>query len=251
MTAYVFRFVHNLNSECLDHYKWTNAQLYLIRGIQRLTYREKLAIAYLLKKQPKCPPLVRQPRLYHDDNQLIRCGGRIHSAPSTELAKFPFLLPSICLFTDMIVMATHRRLHYGGVSVTTTALRQVYWIPQHVGTSGNCYDAVLHATSCWANYIELLTLPLCQRSMSLSFPPFTVTGVDFTSALYIKDRAEESKVYICILICATTCALHIEVVTDLTVDTFLLAFRRFFSRKSLFSTMISDKASTFLAAAED
>jgi len=55
-------------------------------------------------------------------------------------------------------------------------------------------------------------------------PPFTVTGVDFTGVLYIKDRAEERKVYICIFTCATTRALHLEVVSDLTVETFLLAF---------------------------
>ena len=82
-------------------------------------------------------------------------------------------------------------------------------------------------------------------------PPFTVTGVDFTGALYIKDRAGEAKVYICIFTCAVTRAVHIEVVKDLTVQTFLLAFRRFSSRKSLPSIMISDNASTFLVAAED
>ena len=82
-------------------------------------------------------------------------------------------------------------------------------------------------------------------------PPFTVTGVDFTGALYIKDRDEETKVYICIFTCAVTRAVHIEVVCDLSVQTFLLAFRRFSSCKSLPSVMISDNASTFLAAAED
>ena len=28
-------------------------------------------------------------------------------------------------------------------------------------------------------------------------PPFTVTGVDFTGALYVRDNNEETKVYIC------------------------------------------------------
>ena len=46
-------------------------------------------------------------------------------------------------------------------------------------------------------------------------------------------------------------AVHIEVVCDLSVQTFLLAFRRFSSRKSLPSVMISDNALTFLAVAED
>jgi len=82
-------------------------------------------------------------------------------------------------------------------------------------------------------------------------PPFTVTGVDFAGALYVRDGKEEEKVYICLFTCAATRAVHLEVVTDLTVDTFLLAFRRFSSHNSLPCTMISDNASIFLAAAED
>ena len=39
--------------------------------------------------------------------------------------------------------------------------------------------------------------------------------------------------------------------SDLSVDSFLLAFRRFVSRKSLPTQMISDNASTYLAAAEE
>ena len=42
-----------------------------------------------------------------------------------------------------------------------------------------------------------------------------------------------------------------EVVADLTVETFPLAFRRFVSRKPLPQIMISDNASTYLSAAEE
>lgn len=83
-------------------------------------------------------------------------------------------------------------------------------------------------------------------------PPFTITGVDFTGALYVKGSTnEETKVYICLFTCAVTRAVHLEVVSDLTVDTFLLAFRRFVGRKSLPKQMISDNASTYLSAAEE
>ena len=64
-------------------------------------------------------------------------------------------------------------------------------------------------------------------------PTFTITGVDFTGALFVKEGVQEKKVYICLFTCATTRAVHLEVVSDLTVGTFLLAFRRFSSRKFL------------------
>ena len=59
------------------------------------------------------------------------------------------------------------------------------------------------------------------------------------------------KVYICLFSCAVTRAVHLEVVTDLTVETFLLAFCQLCSRKSLPQKMISDNASTYLAAMEE
>ena len=56
-------------------------------------------------------------------------------------------------------------------------------------------------------------------------------------------------VYICLFICAVTRAVHLEIVTDLSTESFMNAFRRFASRKSLPQKMISDNASTYLSAA--
>jgi len=46
-------------------------------------------IAFLQKTTSKCPSLVKQLRLFLDDSKLIRCGDRIHNAPTTDAAKFP------------------------------------------------------------------------------------------------------------------------------------------------------------------
>jgi len=81
--------------------------------------------------------------------------------------------------------------------------------------------------------------------------PFTVTGIDSTGALYVRSPAGECKAYICLFTCASTRAIHLEVVTDLSEDTFLQAFRHFASQKSLPKLVISDNASTFMSAAED
>ena len=70
--------------------------------------------------------------------------------------------------------------------------------------------------------------------------PFTVTGVDFSGALYVREKnGEETKAYICLFTCAATRAVHLELIPDLCTETFLQAFRRFCSRKSLPKLMIS------------
>ena len=50
--------------------------------------------------------------------------------------------------------------------------------------------------------------------------------------------------------CVVTRAIHLEIVPDLTESSFLQAFCRFLSPKSLSLVRISDNASTYLASAE-
>jgi len=254
VTAYVYRFTHNLKrqqpsrSGPLTSTELSEARRQLIKSVQHSTYPDELA--FLLKKTNKSPPLVRQLRLFLDDTKLIRCGGRIHNAPTTDASKFPYLLPNKHVVTRMIVADTHRKLHHGGVSITVTALRQVYWIP----CIRQCVKSVLRRCVSCRKLIgkpyRSPDPPPLPKVRVMEAPPFTVTGVDFTGALYVKER-EETKVYICLFSCAVTRAVHLEVVTDLTVENFLLAFCRFCSRKSVPQRMISDNASTYLAAAEE
>ena len=57
--------------------------------------------------------------------------------------------------------------------------------------------------------------------------------------------------YICLFTCFTTRAVHLELVEDLNVHTFLMAFRRFCARKGTPKLVISDNAKTFKAAAKE
>ena len=67
-----------------------------------------------------------------------------------------------------------------------------------------------------------------------------------------KNQAEKRKcIIICLFTCACTRGVHLEVVSDITIDSFLLAFQRLASCKSLPSHMISDNASTYLAGVEE
>ena len=83
-------------------------------------------------------------------------------------------------------------------------------------------------------------------------PPFTVTGIDYTGAFNIRDSSSSpntNKVYICLFTCASTRAIHLEVVEDLTTQNFLLAFRCLTAHHSLSSIIVSDNAITFQSAA--
>ncbi|XP_041794473.1 uncharacterized protein LOC121607628 [Chelmon rostratus] len=76
-----------------------------------------------------------------------------------------------------------------------------------------------------------------------------MTKVDFAGPLYVKP--DNKKVYIALFTCAVTRAVHLEIVTDLSACAFLLAFRRFISRRGICNAIYSDNAKTFKRAEQD
>lgn len=72
--------------------------------------------------------------------------------------------------------------------------------------------------------------------------------MDFLSPLYIR---ENKNVYIALFTCAVTRALHLEHFSNLTIAEFLMAFRRFTSRRGICKTVYSDNAKTFKKTEKD
>ena len=142
-------------------------------------------------------------------------------------------------------------LCHAGVNSTVTALCQSYWIPtirQYVKKVLRKCDVCIKLIGKPYRVPDPPPLPKLRIEQPISFE---VTGVDFTGALYVREDGTERKVYICLFTCATTRAVHLEVVLDLTLESFMLAFRKFTSRRSTPRTVISDNASTYLTAAEE
>jgi len=151
--------------------------------------------------------LVRQLRLFLESDGFICCGGRIHNAPISELAKFPYLLPAKHPFTKLIVCDIHLKLCHCGLGSTVTALRQTYWVP----TARQFVKYILHhSTICRCHSgkpYKPPDPPPLPKSRVQDVRPFTVTGVDFTGALYVKRGSEKIKAYVCLFTCATSRAV--------------------------------------------
>ena len=67
----------------------------------------------------------------------------------------------------------------------------------------------------------------------------------------LNDTTGTAKAYICLFACATIRAVHLELVPDLNVSSFFLAFHWFASRCGLPTTLLSDNAKTFKSAAKE
>ena len=260
VTAYVFRFIDNIRAQP-DHQRYgpitaaefTEVRLRWVKDVQHDVYKKEIANLKLVAREPKTSrtSLVRQLRLFLDESEMLHCGGRIHNAPVSEMTKFPYLLPSRHPFSHLVVLDLHGTLHHSGVSATLTALRQTYWIP---AARQYIRSILRHCVTCnrvIGKPYPAPDPPPLPHLRTQDVHPFTFTGVDFTGALYVRQAEQEVKVYLCLFTCATTRAVHLEIVKDLTVETFLLAFRKFAGRRSLPKVMISDNGSTYMSAAEE
>ena len=94
-----------------------------------------------------------------------------------------------------------------------------------------------------------VTPPLPKGRVSLA-RPFSFCGIDYAGPLIARCQTGTCKVWIALFVCGSTRAIHLEIVTSLTAEEFLLAFRRFVARRHQPLHIISDNASTFKAASQ-
>lgn len=78
--------------------------------------------------------------------------------------------------------------------------------------------------------------------------PFSRTGLDYLGPLYVRSSDNSKKIWICLFTCLVTRALHLELVSDMTTEEFLLALRRFIAQRGTPDELISDNALQFRTA---
>ncbi|CAG7721679.1 unnamed protein product, partial [Allacma fusca] len=126
-----------------------------------------------------------------------------------------------------------------------------YWI---VGGARAIKSAIHKCILCLrfrAKPMEQLMAPL-PTSRVKQARCFLHTGVDFAGPYMIKNfsgnKATKIKVWICLFTCFTSRAIHLELVSSMSYEGFLLALRRFMSRRGRPSDMYSDNGLNFVGA---
>ena len=137
ITAYVLRFVDTLrkcsNLEGRDRsdlsvtaYEINKSEMVWIRAVQQSSFKGE--IQFLLKPAGAHPLLVGQFALFIDDDQLVKCRGRIGNSQLPVVSKNPVLLPSKHPFVTLLIRRAHELTKHRGVNQTLTHLRENYWV---------------------------------------------------------------------------------------------------------------------------
>ncbi|GBM42355.1 hypothetical protein AVEN_183601-1, partial [Araneus ventricosus] len=79
---------------------------------------------------------------------------------------------------------------------------------------------------------------------------FNSVGIDFAGPFYIKTKLRKrdppTKIYACIIICLSTKAIHLELVSDLSSEALIAALKRFMARRGKCRKILSDNATNFV-----
>lgn len=261
VVSFVFRFIEGIKRKNKDQVSGSvtpaeldNASIEIIKAVQRVAFPNELN--HLKRDHPlnsSSKLLALNPFL--DKNGVIRVGGRLRNAPLGYNRKFPILLPSNHHVTELIVKQEHiRHLHAGG-QATLAAVRQKYW---PIAGRDTIRKFLYKCITCFRNQprnsIKLLMGDL-PKDRLVPGRPFATVSLDYAGPILIKSSLtrskSKSKAYICIFVCLTTKAVHLEIVTDLSTETFLNCLKRFIGRRGIVSTIISDNATCFRRANKD
>lgn len=187
---------------------------------------------------------------FMDNEGLLRVGGRLQKAAHEFDKKHPIILPKHKL-TQLILRNEHVRLQHCGPTLLLCSVRERFW---PINGKNLAKHIIRKCVLCFkAN-------PVAEKYFMGNLPEFRVnqylpffnTGLDYAGPLLIKDRstrgAKLTKAYICLFVCMSVKAIHLELVPDLTTECFLAALKRFIGRRGKPSNIYSDNAKNFVGA---
>ena len=190
---------------------------------------------------------IKQLNLYLDNN-VIRTKGRIIQSDLPLDATTPFFLPNKSHLVDLLINHIHASHHHIGLSQTLSLYRQHCWTPK---IRSRIKSLLLRCVICQRVRKRTIPRPLppsLPAERVIWFPPFRNVGMDHTGSFAIRDQqGRKAKAYICLLACATTRAVHLEVVDNLATTSFVMCLRCLAASKGVPSLILSDNHKSFIA----
>ncbi|KAL0880271.1 hypothetical protein ABMA27_002728 [Loxostege sticticalis] len=258
--AYCKRFIHNTRKETsnkligiLNTQELKEAMICCIRKCQRDHFEHDITIINNNENLPKRSSL-RALNPFLDENHILRVGGRLENTQWSGNRKHPILLPKKSHLTDLIIDNAHKQTLHGGPQLMLCYLQSTYWI---LSAKQRVKAHFKKCVTCFKNANKGQTQLMGQLPAARVTPtrPFKSSGVDYAGPIQIrtaKGRGHKShKAYICLFVCMVTRAIHLEVVTELTPEGFLQAFKRFVARRGYCTDIWSDNATNFVGASSE
>lgn len=256
IVSFIFRFTFNARNPNLKRVSsFTASELkesenYLIKEIQKQEFSPEIKCLSKGKMVPSNSKL-KSLAPFLDNDDLIRVGGRLQNSSLGFDQKHPILLPANHKLTKLLIENIHEKTFHIGPQSLLYLVREKFWpINGRNICRQICHDCVICFKAKPTPAKQLMgNLPLERVTQNFVF---NICGIDFCGPFLVKYKNQRkgivNKVYVAIFICFTTRAIHLEVVTDLTTQSFLASLKRFFARRGKCQKLFTDNAKTFVGA---
>lgn len=219
----------------------------LSKNLQNQAYKEELR---LLSNGHQLP---RHNKLYHldvflDTEGVLKVGGRLGRSSFPSPFKHPKVIPQAHHITRLIITHYHERVKHQGKGFTINEIRSNgYWI---CGLSRAVSTYIQHCVTC-----RRLRRPVEGQRMSdlpvertEPLPPFTYCGMDCFGPFWTKQGRKLQKRYGLLFSCFCSRAIHIEMLEDMSTDTFINRLRCFSALRGAVRQIKCDQGTNFMGA---
>ena len=221
----------------------------IIKALENEVYKEEKNTIKQGKVVPQTNELYTLDPFIGEDG-VLKVGGRLGNSSSPDAFKHPMVIPKGHPITKMIIADCHEKVTHQGKGFIMNEIRSNgFWIPG--------MNRVV------ASYIQHHLRVICRKQRRpveeqrmADFPseivdpspPFSYCGMDCFGPYLVKQGRNTYKRYGLLFTCFSSRAVHIEMLTDLSTDTFINGLCCFISIRGTVKQIKSDQGSNFIRA---
>ena len=188
---------------------------------------------------------------YLDKEGLLRVGGRLANSNLTLSQLHPIITDGKDRLMVLLFTYTHACLGHCGPTLLLSATGWRFHVVSGRRLTRSVCSQCKVCRKAAPKPAPQLMGHLPQERVTAS-PAFQSTGLDFAGPFIIKKghtrKPVHLKAYLCLFVCLSTKAIHIEVISDLTTSAFVAGLKRFVSRRGCPTVIHSDNGSNFVGA---
>nr|XP_047142846.1 uncharacterized protein LOC124817096 [Hydra vulgaris] len=152
-------------------------------------------------------------------------------------------------FTILLIRNCHEQVLHREIESILNKVRSQFWIIKGRSTIKSIIRQCVTCKKFQGRTLlppSILDLPDFRVNNLYSFQ---ATGLDDAGNLFVKTVNKDAacKVYVLLLTCASSRAIHLELTPDMKIPAFIRAFKRFAARRGFPDLIISDNFNTFIS----
>ena len=246
----IVRYVLKFGSRALKHTEISEEKVLkaILKMLQMTYYSQEI------EKLKEAPPFAKTSVLFKldpfiDSENIIRVGGRLKDALSAYKVKHPAVMPAHDHITKIYALDMHKRTGHQG---RTTTMNHIRTDGIFLGGQGNrmLSSMIFRCVPC----IKIRGKPQVPKMADLpserveETSPFTHSGMDVFGPFYCKDGRKQVKRYGLIFSCLSTRAVHLEMLQDMSTDSFINSLRCFLALRGSVESLLCDRGTNFVGA---